>query len=115
MSLRIADVQRIEAAGHRDFYSEDADGFLRLKNVDGRCIFLDNGRCAVYASRPEGCVLYPMIYYTDCDAPGLHDFCPHRHEFRFSVGDRAWLCRGIAIEESEAAERVRRRGGSGQG
>jgi Fe-S-cluster containining protein len=112
MSLRLADVSRLEARGQREFYREGRDGYLRLRNVNGQCVFLLRGRCSVYPWRPEGCVLYPMILYTDGDEIGLHGFCPFRDEFSFSAGDRAWLRRGIAAEDAEVRERLeaRRRG-----
>lgn len=108
MSLTKADVCRLERAGHRDFCDLGVDGALRLRNVDGRCVFLAGGRCAAYAERPDGCVLYPLIWFTADGEPGeagLHEFCPHRHEFRFSQGDREWLARSIAVEDIEVAAR----------
>jgi Fe-S-cluster containining protein len=110
MSLRLADVERLQRQGHSGFYTEDDDGYLQLRNVDGHCVFLQDGQCTVYPWRPEGCVLYPLILYTDCDEVGLHGFCPHRHEFRFSIGDEQWLRRGIAKEDAEAEARRRLRG-----
>lgn len=65
MMLAEADVARLEAAGHQraDFSVKDAEGFLRLRNVGGRCFFLrDDGRCGVHEMRPEGCRLYPLVY-----------------------------------------------------
>jgi Fe-S-cluster containining protein len=109
MSLTLADVRRLERAGHRDFCDLGDDGALRLRNVAGRCVFLAGGRCAAYADRPDGCVLYPLIWFTgdgeDGEA-GLHEFCPYRHEFRFSRGDREWLERSIAAEDAEVAARL---------
>ena len=115
MSLTEADVRRLERAGHRDFCDLGDDGALRLRNIDGRCIFLAGGRCVAYADRPDGCVLYPLIWFTEegedgtTGEAGLHEFCDHRHEFRFSQGDREWLERSIAVEDAEVAAR---RGGS---
>lgn len=107
MSLTSADVVRLERAGARDFYRTDDDGHLRLRTRNNCCVFLTSGVCSVYADRPEGCVLYPLIYFVDCDEVGLHDFCPFRHEFTFSEGDQQWLRRSLAREEAEAEERRR--------
>jgi Fe-S-cluster containining protein len=107
MSLTEADVRRLERAGHRDFCDLD-DGALRLRNVDGRCVFLAGGRRTAYPERPDGCVLYPLIWFTGNGEPGeagLHEFCDFRHEFRFSQGDREWLARSIATEDAEIAAR----------
>jgi Fe-S-cluster containining protein len=125
MSLTLADVARLERAGWQDFFAEDDEGYLRLRTVGGRCLFLDGEDCKVYPDRPEGCVLYPLVVYEDPDAPGADracpagavpgdppdevtgpdGFCPYSHEFRFSAGDREWLCRSVAREEQEVARR----------
>jgi Fe-S-cluster containining protein len=113
MSLTEADVRRLERAGHRDFCDLGDDGALRLRNLDGRCSFLAGGRCVAYADRPDGCVLYPLIWFTEegedgrTGEAGLHEFCDHRNEFRFSQGDREWLERSIAAEDVEVAARLR--------
>lgn len=109
MSLTEADVRRLRLAGHENFSRPHTDGTLRLRNVAGRCVFLRDGRCAVYPDRPDGCVLYPLIWFTDIDEADLDDFCPHRREFRFTAGDREWLRRSIATEDAEVA--ARRAGG----
>jgi Fe-S-cluster containining protein len=107
MSLTNADVSRIERAGQRGFYYQDEQGYLCIKNIDGHCVFLQDERCVVYLCRPEGCVLYPLIYFTESDAVGLHSFCPYRNEFEFASGDHAWLRRSIAREEAEVTARRR--------
>ncbi len=106
MSLTEADERRLRRAGHTGFCRRHRDGTLRLRNVGGRCVFLRDGRCAAYPDRPDGCVLYPLIWFVDSDEADLHDFCPHRHEFRFTAGDREWLRRSIATEDAEVAARL---------
>jgi Fe-S-cluster containining protein len=107
MSLTQADVERLRGAGHERFFFAAADGTLRLRNVGGRCTFLAHpgGRCRVYALRPEGCQLYPLVLDTECDETILDEICPHREEFSFSSADRRRLRQSIAIEERETAER----------
>ncbi len=109
MSLTLDDLRRLEAAGEQGFFREQADGALRLVNVAGRCVFLEGGRCRVYRHRPEGCVLYPLVWCDETSEPELHEFCPHADEFRFSSGDAAWLARSIATEEREIATRLAER------
>lgn len=105
MSLTEADVARLERAGHRNFHRLHSDGTLRLRNVDGHCVLLGPAGCTAYPDRPDGCVLYPLIWFTEDREAGLHDFCPYRHEFRFSAGDHDWLARSIATEDAEVAAR----------
>lgn len=115
MSLTLEDVRRLEAHGERGFFRREADGTLRLVNVAGRCVFLVGGRCRVYPHRPDGCVLYPLVWCEETREAVLHDFCPWATEFRFSCGDAAWLARSIATEEREIAERLAGRAGDGPG
>jgi Fe-S-cluster containining protein len=106
MSLTLEDVQRLETAGERGFYRAADDGSLRLATVGDRCVFLTEGRCRVYANRPEGCVLYPLVWNVISNEPDLHEFCPYAQQFRFSAGDREWLARSIETEEREIAARL---------
>jgi len=65
MELLPEDVERIEALGYRieDFAVADGE-MLRLKNVDGHCVFYDpaTASCKIYENRPVGCRLYPLVY-----------------------------------------------------
>ena len=106
MSLTLEDVERLESAGERDFYREADDGSLRLTTVDDRCVFLVDGRCRVYPDRPDGCVLYPLVWNVVSNETDLHEFCPYARQFRFSSGDREWLARSIETEEHEIAARL---------
>lgn len=36
---------------------------LRLKNVDGYCVFYDNGRCRIHKIKPFQCMTYPVIFH----------------------------------------------------
>jgi Fe-S-cluster containining protein len=52
MTLTEADVERLRSAGYQDFARVNGDGDLELVNRDGRCVFLEDGRCSVYRVRP---------------------------------------------------------------
>ncbi|OYT58566.1 zinc/iron-chelating domain-containing protein [Euryarchaeota archaeon ex4484_178] len=81
MMLTEEDVKRISSLGYRNFYYEK-DGFLYLRNVNGKCVFLDeNGLCKIYEHRPEGCRFYPFLYDPDRDEIILDEDCPYRDEF----------------------------------
>jgi len=60
MVLLREDIERLRRLGFRGFY-EIRGGFYRLRNISGRCFFLDTvGRgCKVYRDRPSGCRIYP--------------------------------------------------------
>ena len=111
MSLTNADVARLGGAGHEGFHFQAEDGTLRLRNVGGHCVFLEEptGDCRVYPIRPEGCELYPLVLDTERDRTVLDDFCPHRAEFAFSPEAHRRLRQSLEIEEREIGARRRRR------
>ncbi len=79
MELCSADIARLVRRGYEDrsFYEIDQEGIPRLINVDGFCFFFDRekGRCREYASRPLGCVIYPVNLTEDGRAV-IDDICP---------------------------------------
>ena len=90
MVLTLEDIERITAAGYRlEEFAEYRGGFVRLRNVDGHCVFLDpaTGRCRIYPVRPLGCRLYPLVYDPVRDEVLVDDLCPRADEVRRAVGD----------------------------
>lgn len=75
------DVNRIINLGYKNFF-EVRDGYVRLKNIDGQCVFLKNRRCSIYVCRPIGCRLYPAICDADADKVILDRECPCYEMFR---------------------------------
>ncbi|MEM2144889.1 MAG: YkgJ family cysteine cluster protein [Candidatus Jordarchaeaceae archaeon] len=67
MLLSSRDIARLEALGYdrKEFAVTTPDGFHQLRNIEGRCFFFKEGKCIIYPSRPEGCVLYPVILDID--------------------------------------------------
>ena len=80
MPLTEEDVARLEASGHdASAFVVAEEGYTFLANVRGQCFFLDaKGMCSVYAGRPEGCRLYPLVMDEDMSEFKLDDLCPHR-------------------------------------
>ena len=66
MMLSNADVERLERVGYNrlKFARSDRNGFVRLRNRSGYCVFhdLETCRCGIYKHRPLGCRIYPVIY-----------------------------------------------------
>jgi len=66
MMLSNADVKRLEKVGYtrQTFMRYDKQGFARLRNSHGFCVFYDmvKCRCLIYEHRPLGCRIYPVIY-----------------------------------------------------
>jgi hypothetical protein len=85
MPLSNEDIERIKRLGFDyDSFVVNKDGWLQLKNNDGRCIFNDSKQCLIYENRPEGCKSYPIIYDEDKNCATLDEDCPHRDEFEIS-------------------------------
>jgi Fe-S-cluster containining protein len=66
MLLSKKDIERLESIGYSKthFAKFDKQGYVQLKNYDGYCVFYDvrNRRCGVYANRPSGCRVYPVVF-----------------------------------------------------
>lgn len=108
MPLTEADLRRIEGLGHqRDTFSLLDDEFVpQLRVVDGHCIFLgSDGRCTIYADRPEGCRLYPLVWDRDAGRVVRDDFCPWHREFPQDPQKEAALRRVLLTIEREARTR----------
>jgi Fe-S-cluster containining protein len=85
MPLSNADIEQIKGLGFEyDFFVGNRDGWLQLKNNDGRCVFNDGKQCLIYENRPEGCKLYPITYNEDESCAVLDEDCPHRDSFKIS-------------------------------
>ena len=89
MPLTEDDIARLEKLGHARarFVTWSADGTAQLATVEpaegmpGRpCFFLKDNLCSVYADRPQGCRIYPLVLNEHGRLMRDED-CPHRAEF----------------------------------
>jgi len=66
MLLCQEDIERLERKGYgKEFFARfDRAGYATLRIREGCCVFYDaeKRKCNVYADRPLGCRLYPVIY-----------------------------------------------------
>jgi len=91
MPLTEEDARRLEARGFaRAKFARTDDGWLRLRNEKGQCVFLGPGGCTVYAERPEGCRLYPLVWDADAQRAVLDaETCPFTREFSVTPAQHA--------------------------
>ncbi|MDG6219046.1 MAG: YkgJ family cysteine cluster protein [Candidatus Thermoplasmatota archaeon] len=102
MFLSNEDINRIEKYGFsRDLFVDDVDGWLRLKNKNGYCVFHDGKNCLIYPKRPEGCKLYPVIYDADNDCAIIDTDCPHCTYFSITKECKKRLFSLVSRIESE--------------
>lgn len=85
MPLTDEDIARLVALGHdRDefvTYSDDETAQLKVREEPGKpCFFLRENRCNVYADRPAGCRIYPLVL-NERERVVRDEDCPHRAEF----------------------------------
>ncbi|MFH0815366.1 MAG: YkgJ family cysteine cluster protein [Methanobacteriota archaeon] len=100
MLLSNEDIERLARAGfHRSYFAREINGWLELKNVNGRCAFNDGGKCLVYEDRPEGCRSYPVVHVGGHAV--LDGDCPHKAEFEIMPGDEESLLALVAKLKSE--------------
>ena len=98
MILTRSDIERLVSRGYRGFY-ELRDGFYRLVNKNGKCIFLDeSGLCRVYPVRPIGCRSYPLVYDEE-EGVVLDPLCPLSKKVK-----REELAKGVQLLEQALRE-----------
>lgn len=113
MLLSKKDIKRLERLGYleSDFAQYDKQGYVQLKNRDDYCVFYDrkNRRCSVYADRPSGCRVYPVIVDDEVGII-LDSIC----EARNSITEQEKTVKGkrvirlLEIIDAEAAARCRK-------
>lgn len=83
MILLPEDINDIEKLGFpRDYFVVEDKGVYRLRNIDGHCVFLDpsSNKCIIYAHRPLGCRLYPLVYDLGKDEVIVDKLCPKSYQ-----------------------------------
>ena len=102
MPLSKKDLEQIRRLGFNyDYFVVNKDGWLQLKNYNGKCVFNDGKQCLIYKDRPEGCRSYPIIYDDDEDCVILDKNCQHRDDFKVSKTDIVTLMSLIRKLEDE--------------
>ena len=77
MHLTHEDIHRIIQAGYAEsYFSIERKGWIQLKNSKKRCIFHDGNYCQIYAIRPVGCRLYPIVYDVESKSAIYDKGCP---------------------------------------
>jgi Fe-S-cluster containining protein len=73
--------------GYYDVYfTVDYEGLKRMRKLDGKCIFFQQGVCEIYHRRPKRCQFYPMTYDGDRNCAAVADECRFKgmYEITFS-------------------------------
>jgi hypothetical protein len=93
MPLLNEDLLRIGKLGFKEeYFAIESEGFKVLRNSDkGRCVFHDGERCTIYANRPSGCKLYPVIFDENMNQAVKDKLCPFRSEFSLSLASKKKL------------------------
>lgn len=107
MVLTVEDILEITSLGYSiDYFAELRDGYVRLKNVNGHCVFLDEKRnkCMIYSHRPIGCRLYPLLYDPYNDEVLVDDLCPRSREVleKVSLDEYKHVLRKIVYRARDA-------------
>ena len=106
MVLTTHDIQTIEKLGYEPrFFVSERNGWVQLKNKNGRCVFHNGTVCTIYDHRPEGCVLYPIVYDKDHRCAILDSDCLQKHCFPLSETKSEQLYSLISSLEKERAGR----------
>ena len=81
MHLTNNEIIQIKKIYIKPFFIQTKDGWIHLKNHNGRCIFHDGTQCTIYSIRPMGCQLYPLVYSLDDHQPIYDSICPFPESF----------------------------------
>jgi hypothetical protein len=112
MMLSNADVERLEKAGYnkQKFMRYDRQGFAKLKNSHGACVFYDSEkrRCRIYRYRPSGCRTYPVVY-SEKEGVVVDELCPMKNNISKKELENKGkkVIRLIQIIDGEATRRNR--------
>jgi hypothetical protein len=107
MPLSNGDVEQIKGLGFGcDSFVDNIDGWLKLKNNDGRCVFNDGKQCLIYNNRPEGCKLYPITYDEDKNCAVLDEDCPHQNSFKISEVELQLISFLVTKVKNERVQRM---------
>ena len=107
MPLLEEDINRLKKVNKANFYMVNKEGWLQLKNKDGKCVFNDGKQCLIYDDRPEGCKFYPIIYDDKSDGVILDEECPYNDEFKISRMDKVLLRNLIKKLDDERKNRTK--------
>jgi len=85
MLLSNDDIKRLEKKGfHKKYFLKiDKSGYTQLKNRNGYCVFYDlkKRQCSVYADKPLGCSVYPVILDEEKGIV-IDDICPEKDSIK---------------------------------
>ena len=88
MILSNNDIEKIQKIGYtKNFFVRKKDGWMKLKNKNGRCVFHNGKICIIYNQRPEGCRLYPLIFNIELKSAVIDNFCPYGNNFSLKLED----------------------------
>lgn len=110
MPLSNSDIARIRGIGFsEDFFVHERNGARRLRNSSGRCVFHNGEVCTIYADRPEGCRIYPVVLDVNKRRAVLDSNCPHRERFQITSDASRRLIRLVRRLDLERSKRLRSR------
>lgn len=100
MPLTEEDIARLVALGHPHdgfvTWADDGTAQLKVREEPGKpCFFLRDERCSVYADRPQGCRIYPLVL-NEHGRLVRDDECPHRAEFPLDPSAKRRIQRVVA-------------------
>ena len=102
MILSVKDIKKIQNIGYdKKFFVRKDNGYFKLKNKDGRCVFHNGKKCLIYNFRPEGCKLYPLIFNNEYKCAVIDNECSNGGLFNFNPNDIKRLYNLIDLIESE--------------
>jgi uncharacterized protein len=111
MLLSNEDIKRLEKKGfHKKYFlAIDKMGYAVLKNRNGYCVFydLEKRQCSVYADKPSGCGVYPVILDEEVGII-IDDICPEKASIRLEEKEEKGKVVIKLLEVIDAEAKARR-------
>jgi Fe-S-cluster containining protein len=104
----LVDISRLRALGYEvNEFVVQRGGERRLRNKEGKCFFLTNGKCTVYEDRPTGCRFYPLVFDQDNEVV-VDPECAHAGQFTVDPDEAEKLAEFIRKLKREKKRKIPR-------
>jgi uncharacterized protein len=112
MMLSEEDIARLEKRGHsrKSFMRIDEEGYALLRNRQGHCVFYNSQerQCDVYAFRPAGCRVYPVVFDEEKGVVIVDFICHAQGSISEDEQARRGKCVIKLLEKIDAQAKARR-------
>jgi Fe-S-cluster containining protein len=102
------DIDRLTAMGYYDVYfSEDYNGAKFIRKLEGKCIFLQAGKCEVFDNRPKRCRSPQITYDDNTKSVLILESCKYKSTYEMTSNDIDYMEEFIKLLIKEIEMRIK--------